>query len=75
MRKYVRSLYKRVVPKPLRRKLAEYAKGAIAASGGVLIAINELAPEIAGQAQEAVTIAIAALTFVGVVRKRNRPQR
>jgi hypothetical protein len=75
LRKAVRGLYVKLVPAKTRAKLEEYAKGAIAASGGVLSVVNVALPDYSETATAIVGGAIAVLTFIGVVRVPNRKAR
>ena len=72
MRKLVRDLYKRLVPQATRRTIAHYAKGVVAGSGALLQVVNLYVPDYSDEAKAAVGGVIAVLTFVGVVRKKNR---
>lgn len=76
MKKTVRRLYRRYVPKRVRDHVERFAKATIAASAGVLQAINLLAPAYGEEAQAVVGTIIAVATWIGVRQVPNsRPRR
>lgn len=74
MKKLARSLYEQFVPESVRLTIAEYAKGLIAASGGILVIVNEVAPDYSDETRAIINGAIVVLTALGVVAKANRPR-
>lgn len=75
MRKLVRNLYARLVPAPIQEKIAVYGKGLLAASGSIVQVVNLTVPEYGDETKLIVSAVAGALTFLGVVRKRNRSPR
>jgi hypothetical protein len=72
--KLVRRVYLRVVPLAWRLKIAEYAKGAVAAAGVVGQAVNYFAPAYSDEVQAVVGTVLGLLTLLGVVRVPNRDE-
>ena len=72
MRKLVRKLYARLVPAPIQEKLAVYGKGLLAASGSIVQIVNLTVPEYGDETKLIVSAVAGALTFLGVIKKRNR---
>lgn len=72
LRKLARNLYARLVPAAIQEKIAVYGKGLLAASGSIVQVVNLTVPEYGDETKLIVSAVAAALTFLGVVRKRNR---
>lgn len=68
----MKRLYRRFVPEAIRERIEFYAKGAVAATGGILAIVNLTVPDYSDEAQVIVGVILAVGTWLGVRQVPNR---